>query len=491
MMKLEKLLEYLKPRSVTGSLDRFIRDLQYDSRKVEAEHAFIALRGFKTDGHQYVQEAYNRGARVFFLEEEQAVNDATVVCMADTREGMAKIARVFYNFPDHKLKIIGITGTNGKTTTAYLLHSILKFAHWQPGLISTIEYVIRGKRFAAERTTPESLDLMRLFYQMVQKGLKSVVMEVSSHALALKRVEGVPFLAGVFTNLGRDHLDFHGNLENYFLAKRKLFENFNEYQKVILNEDDPRSEDIQQVTKGEIFTYSMKNPRATVCYLSHEVLPGGMHLNLSTPLGNLKLTSTLIGMYNIYNIMAAVTTSIALGFDEKFILQGIRDLERIPGRCEYYPTPVRISIYVDYAHTPEGLQQILKAVWDTKPSRIIVVFGAGGDRDRGKRPQMGRAAEDFADLIFLTNDNPRSEEPEAIIAEIMAGIENTDKVVAIPDRREAILQALRQARTGDAVVIAGKGHEKFQEFKGVKYPFDDRAVIREFFEEKGWEFSSR
>lgn len=484
MMALKKILNFIKPLQVMGSVDRFVRDIQYDSRKVAPEHAFIAMRGFRTDGHHFVEQAYHNGARVFFVEDDLRFSDATVVKVRDTRKAAPHIARIFFNFPDQKIKIIGITGTTGKTTTAYLLHSILKNAHWKPGLISTIEY-FDGEQFRpAERTTPEALDLWRYFYGMVRAGLKSVVMEVSSHALSLHRVDQIPFVGGIFTNMGRDHLDFHGTMENYFQAKQKLFEGWSENQKVVLNEDDPFSQRIRQVTGGEIFTYSFHNPRATVSYLSHRANRDGLQIKLKVPSGDLLIHSYLLGNFNIYNIMAAVTAAVSLGLQDNFIIDGIRNLSRIPGRSESYFLPNGGTVYLDYAHTPEGLRHILSAVWEARPNNLIVVFGAGGQRDRGKRPEMGRAAEDFADQIILTNDNPRSENPGSIIDEILQGIFDKKKVNVIPDRREAILTALNAAGRRDGVVVAGKGHEKFQEIGGEKIPFNDFQVIQDYINEK-------
>ncbi|MEJ2637042.1 MAG: UDP-N-acetylmuramoyl-L-alanyl-D-glutamate--2,6-diaminopimelate ligase [Calditrichia bacterium] len=487
MIALNKLLQKIKTLDVRGDTNRFVRDLQYDSRLVEPDAAFIAIRGYRTDGHDFIHQAYEKGARVFFVEKDVELPGAAFVKVADTRRALPQIARIFFNYPDHKLKLIGITGTNGKTTTAYLIHSILKQAHWSPGLVSTVEY-FDGKQWEpAERTTPESLDLLRLFSRMVNAGLKSAVMEVSSHALSLHRVEGIPFVAGVFTNLGRDHLDFHETEEKYFLAKRKLFETFGENQKAVLNADDPYSRRIRQASKGEFFTFSMQDPSATVSYVSHRIKREGLQLQLRIPSGMVHLESALLGNFNIYNIMAAVTVAISLGLQENYIVDGVRGLLRVPGRCERYSTSAGFSVYIDYAHTPQGLQNILGAVLETRPHNLIVVFGAGGDRDKGKRPQMGKAAEDFADQVVITSDNPRSEDPNAIINDILQGIYDRNKVTVIPDRKEAIHEALSRANKRDAVVIAGKGHEKYQEIAGKRNPFDDHQIVRDFFREKGWE----
>jgi UDP-N-acetylmuramoyl-L-alanyl-D-glutamate--2,6-diaminopimelate ligase len=486
MIELKKLIKGIKYSKINGSLDRFITNIQYDSRKIEEDNAFIAIKGFSVDGHIYIQDAYKRGARVFFLEDEFELPNATSVLIKDTRKSLPEIARIFYEYPEKKLKIVGITGTNGKTTTAYLLHSILSTAHWKPGIITTIQTYNGRDWIDSERTTPESLDIMKLFREMANHGRKSVVMEVSSHALSLHRVDGISFIAGIFTNLGRDHLDFHGTEEEYFLAKRKLFEGFDENQKVVINLDDYRSSSIIGHTEGEIFSYTMKNCKATVNYISHQSYKNSMKVKFEIPSGEIEFSTTLLGSFNIYNLLAASTTAVSLGLNENFIVEGIENCQNIPGRCEYFSTPDGFTIYIDYAHSPDALRNILFAVGETSPSRLIVVFGAGGNRDKGKRPHMGKVAEDFAEIIYLTNDNPRSENPELIINDILSGILNTNSVIVIPDRKEAIMAALSKAEKGDSVVIAGKGHEKYQEIKNRKEPFDDHDVVKNFFEMKNW-----
>ncbi len=482
MMKLNDLLENIETVQIDGLTTRFVSDLQYDSRRIEKDHAFVAIKGYQKDGHDFVLQAYQQGARVFFLERKMELKDATQVIVKNTRKILPKLARKFFYYPDQKLKSVGITGTNGKTTTAYLTYAILKRAHWKPGLLTTVEYYDGASWVPAERTTPESLDIFRSFRNMVQAGLKSVVMEVSSHALALQRVEGIQFQASVFTNLGRDHLDFHESLNNYFMAKRRLFENLNENQRVVLNADDPFSLKISEITEGEVFTYSVKDPDATVFYKDHQVDRNGMTVSLRIPAGFITVHSPLVGEFNIYNIMAAVTVAVSLGLEQSYIISGLEGSPRIPGRCENFASPRGFSIYVDYAHTPDALQNILKAVFETKPRKLIIVFGAGGDRDKGKRPLMGSMAENYADRIILTNDNPRSEDPATIINEILGGISDKSKVLIIPDRRDAIHLALGMAEEGDAVLIAGKGHESYQEIDGKRYSFNDRMEIQKYFE---------
>lgn len=484
MMSVEAVINKIPVISVKGKKSVFFSDIQYDSRCIKKDDAFVAIRGFNTDGHAFIQSAYNSGARVFFVEESIEIPDATVIRVSDTRQMLPNLSRLFFDFPDQKLKIVGITGTNGKTTTAYLLHSIFNEAHWKPGLITTIEYFDGTAFNRSERTTPESLDLLRLFRTMLDNGLKSAVIEVSSHALSLHRVDGIFFVAAVFTNLGRDHLDFHETIENYFLAKRQLFENFSEFQKVIVNLDDHHGKQILQKTKGEIFGYSMTDKNATVYYISHYSDTHGMQIRLGTPLGELNLQTKLIGEYNIYNIMAAATTAISLGINDNFIVEGIQNVTNIPGRCEKYLLQTGATVYLDYAHSPDALRKILYAIWSTHPKDLTVVFGAGGARDKGKRPEMGKAAEEYADKIILTNDNPRNEDPMDIINEILSGVSEKNQVRIIPDRREAILTALKESKSGDSILIAGKGHENYQEIKDQKLPFDDHQVIEEYLKVK-------
>lgn len=484
MMKLDELLENITVERVKGNFDCFVSDLQYDSRRIEEDHAFIAIKGYERDGHDFVLQAYQQGARVFFVERELDMPDVTQIVVKSTRKLLPQISQRFFYYPDQKLKSIGITGTNGKTTTAYLLYAILKMAKWKPGLLTTVEYYDGSSWIPAERTTPESLDVFRSFRNMILAGLKSVVMEVSSHALSLNRVDGIDFMANVFTNLGRDHLDFHETLDEYFLAKRKLFENLNENQRVILNLDEPYSQKIMNITQGEVFTFSLKKTDATVTYLDHRVDQYGMSISLRIPAGKISIHTPLVGEFNISNIMAAVTTAVSLGLHEDHIISGLENSSTIPGRCEYFTSPTGFSIYVDYAHTPDALENILRAILETKPQKLIVVFGAGGDRDKGKRPLMGKAAENYADRIILTNDNPRSEEPANIINDILVGISDKTKVLIIPDRRDAIHIALGMAEAKDAVVIAGKGHESYQDIAGKRYALSDRLEIQKYFEKQ-------
>jgi UDP-N-acetylmuramyl-tripeptide synthetase len=478
MKRISEIIGKLPVEAVQGDLSTVIREIQYDSRKVSKDDVFIAIRGFQQDGHQYIRTAYEKGCRAFIVEEMPPIDDAVIVQVKDTRRWLPFIARNYYENVVDEMKNVGITGTNGKTTTAYLLYSILKEAGWKPGLISTVEYIIGEQRFPSLRTTPESLDLHRTFYDMYRQGLKNVVVEVSSHALALHRTAGIHFLAAVFTNLGHDHLDFHKTKEKYFLAKKKLFDELHENDRAIVNIDDPYSERILKDTEGDVFTYSQKDPSATVYLKFYQMLAEGMSIILKVPSGEMFCTTPLVGKFNIYNIMAATATALSLGLLEEHVIRGIEALINIPGRCERYVSPAGFRVYVDYAHSPEALQRMLEALLEFKPPRLTVVFGCGGDRDVEKRPRMGKIAEDYADKIFLTNDNPRSENPLKIIEQIQGGIYDKSKVLVIPDRREAIETVLKQARKNEIVLIAGKGHETYQEFADGKIHFDDHEVVR-------------
>ncbi|RMH84621.1 MAG: UDP-N-acetylmuramoyl-L-alanyl-D-glutamate--2,6-diaminopimelate ligase [Calditrichaeota bacterium] len=482
MRRISDIIADLPVETVIGDPSTMVREMHYDSRKVQAGDLFVAIRGFEHDGHDYIRQAYERGCRAFVVEKIPPLSDAVIVQVKDTRRWMPFLARNFYYRITDELKIVGITGTNGKTTTAYLLHSILEAAHWKPGLITTVETVVGEERLPSIRTTPESLDLHRLFYRIYRQGGRSAVMEVSSHALALHRTDGIAFKAAVFTNLGHDHLDFHKTMENYFRAKKKLFDNLHENDRAIINLDDPYGRRLLETTEADVFTYSLNNPRATVWLKSYQMLSEGMSLTVNVPSGTLFCSTSLVGKFNIYNLLAAIATGLSLGLLEEFIVEGIESLSRIPGRCERFTSPKGFRVYVDYAHTPEALQRVLEALLEFHPRRLTVVFGCGGDRDREKRPEMGRIAEDYADRIILTNDNPRSEDPLQIIAHIQEGMYDRNKALVIPDRREAIQTAIGQAEKNEIVLIAGKGHEAYQEFADRVEHFDDRELVRQLLE---------
>lgn len=480
MIKVSDLISTLDPLETKGRLDSFVESLHYDSRQIGPHDGFIALRGFTTDGHRFIPQLYQKGCRVFFVEEPLDLADAVVVRLKNTREGMARLAANLYGHAASQLQIVGITGTNGKTTTAFILYSILREAHWKPGLITTVEYRAGRTPVNATRTTPESLDLHRMFHEMRKSGLKSVVMEVSSHALALHRVLGIPFRVAVFTNLGIDHLDFHQTQEKYLAAKRTLFAGLSENANAIVNADDPSAKLMIKNCPANIFRYSMHPTNCEVFVENMFSFPGGARIAVHTPVGRLEVNASLPGKHNVYNLLAAITAAVSLGIQTEFIERGIAGMDNVPGRCEQFKLPSGAFVYVDYAHTPGALQNISEALLESAPRRLIIVFGCGGNRDRSKRPMMGKIAEDYGDVVILTNDNPRREEPQDIVNEILEGIYDRKKVRIILDRKEAILTALEMAAKNDIVLIAGKGHETYQEFADRRVHFDDREIVRQF-----------
>ena len=472
-----------------------ISGVAYDSRRVQSGNLFVAIKGGKADGHRYVVDALNRGARAVVVDETEEnccpdayfhhMNAAKVV-VHDTRRALAYVARKFYRDAVSALRIVGVTGTNGKTTTTYLLHGILNGTGVKAGLIGTIEYMIGDEVREAVHTTPESLDLHALLAEMVKRGLSWAVMEVSSHALALERVYGVPFEAAVFTNLTQDHLDFHGTMERYFAEKKKLFDSLSLPAHAVTNNDDNYGRRIIEGTSASVTRYALgadADVRGENVRLSFE----GTELDVVFAGNRVHVKSPLIGRFNAANILAAFAAVLALGLPVETIVSGIASVRRVRGRFEPIRSTADWTAIVDYAHTPDAIEKCLTAIHDIVPGhgrgRVITVFGAGGDRDREKRPKMMRAAAEASDLVIVTSDNPRSEDPAAIIEEIAAGAPHGLEHRRITDRREAIYYALSIARGGDVVLVAGKGHEQVQIVGDRRFQFDDRTVIEEYIRE--------
>ena len=454
-----------------------IAGLAYDNRVVGPRDLFFCVRGFTRDGHDFADDVVQRGAAALVVDHLLDV-DIPQVVVSDVRRAMPGAAAVFYGNPTDGLDLVGITGTNGKTTTAYLVRALLEADARQTGLLGTVKSVIGGSELAVERTTPEAIDLQRAFRAMLDAGDVACVMEVSSHALELGRVAASNFAVGVFTNLTQDHLDFHPTMEDYFQAKRKLFTEVGA-RTAVLNLDDPYG--LRLATDEEIssaVTFALDHPGAT--YRADDVRTGlgGSRFILHSPDGVAELSSPLRGRFNVSNVMAAFATARALGVPFETAVAAIERAGQVPGRFETVDEGQRFAVLVDYAHTPDSLENVLSSARNLTDGRLHVVFGCGGDRDRKKRPVMGEIASRLADRVFVTSDNPRSEDPDAIIAEILTGIDRT--VEHDPDRRAAIFAAVADAQDGDVVVIAGKGHEQGQEFAaGEKIPFDDVNVARE------------
>jgi UDP-N-acetylmuramoyl-L-alanyl-D-glutamate--2,6-diaminopimelate ligase len=471
-----------------------VTGIHYDSRRVGLGNVFVAIKGGTTDGHRYITDAVTRGAKIVVVEDDTAMPDSffmhtgvVKVVVPDTRKALAQMAANYFDHPSRKLRLIGVTGTNGKTSTTYFIKSILEAHGEKTGLIGTIEYRIGEEVLPATHTTPESLELQRLLAHMVERGCSAVAMEVSSHALALQRVHGINFRAAIFTNLTQDHLDFHGTMEEYFRAKKMLFDGLSSDATAITNVDDPRGKAIVADTQGRVLTYGT-TPAADVRASDVSVSLAGSQFTVSYQQQARAVRMPLIGRFNVQNALAAYAVGVALGIDREQIAAGLGRVTAVPGRFQHIVSPDGWIAVVDYAHTPDALANCLRTIHDImnagRRGHIITVFGCGGDRDKGKRPLMGRVATELSDITVITSDNPRSEDPEAIVREIQAGCLADKTVYTEVDRRKAIAFALGLARAGDVVLIAGKGHETYQIIGDKRVHFDDREEVESFIRKK-------
>ena len=456
----------------------------HDSRRVTPGTVFVALRGLKMDGADFAQQAIAAGAAAIVSERPAAgVIAVPWVTVADARLALAHLAAEFNEHPSRKMQVVGITGTNGKTTTGYLASAILETAGIKCGLMGTVLYRLGDRDFEATRTTPEAPEVQSFMREMVATGCGACVMEVSSHALALRRVDGIRFAAGVFTNLTRDHLDFHTDMEDYFAAKRRLFEMLPEDAPAVINLDDPRGAVLVDVVRRPVTYGFTKAAQVSPGALSYSL--EGLQFDIRSPRGPIRVRSKLVGRPNVYNILAAVAVTSALDVPTAAIEQGLERLAGVPGRFEIASGAADdVTVVVDYAHTDDALRNLLETARPVATRRLITVFGAGGDRDRTKRPLMGMVAARLSDVVVITSDNPRSEDPNRIIEEVKRGTEaeirqSGAEVLVRPDRRDAILHAVGMADAGDVVLVAGKGHEKYQEIGGRTFTFDDVEVARE------------
>ena len=470
-----------------GMLATTCTGVTYDSRRVTKGTVFVALRGLKTDGAAFVPQAIAAGASAVVAEQVSPQPTAVPwMVVPDARLALALLAAEFFGHPSREMQVVGITGTNGKTTTSYLVAAMFEAAGVTTGVMGTVAYRVGMHAVDATRTTPEAPELQGLLREMVSAGCGACVMEASSHALALRRVDGIRFAAGVFTNLTRDHLDFHADMEDYFAAKRRLFEMLPDDACAVLNVDDPRGVSLVDVVDRPV-TYAIHKPAdVTPGPLSFDL--SGLQFDVRSPKGPIRVRSRLVGKPNVYNILAAVGTAVSVDLPPEAIETGLRQLTGVPGRFEFASAPDDdISVIVDYAHTDDALRNLLETARPMATRRLITVFGAGGDRDRTKRPLMGMVAARLSDVVIITSDNPRGEDPQRIIEEVKRGADpetrqsNAD-VLTVLDRREAITRAVERAASGDVVLIAGKGHEKYQEVAGRTVAFDDVAVAREALE---------
>jgi len=480
-MKLKRLIKDIEPVKIKGKVNIDIKKIVYDSREAVSDSLFICIEGFETDGHQYLDDAHQRGAAAVVIEKEpdKYIENLTYIQVQDSRETMAALGAVFHHYPQKDMEMIGVTGTNGKTTTTYLIKSIIEAAGYKTGLIGTIDVIIGNNKISAERTTPESLDIYHYLSKMRKQGIKYVVMEVSSHALDLKRVEGIEFSVAVFTNLTQDHLDYHHSLQQYIEAKSKLFKKIKKNKFAVVNIDDPYSEQILKVVTENVITYGITN-NADLKAENIKLHLQGLDFEIKG-IDVKNITLQITGKFNVLNTLAAIGTAEAFDFDEQVIKQGLENFAGVPGRFQLIKEGQDFAVVVDYAHTPDGMENVLKDVKNFVEGNIISVFGCGGDRDRGKRPLMGEIGVKLSDYCILTSDNPRSEDPDIILKQIEEGIKESGidtPYEVISDREKAIYRGINKAGKKDMVIIFGKGHETNQIFKDKSIEFDDREVAR-------------
>lgn len=471
-----------------GALDRLVTSVTDDSRAVASGSLFVAVKGERVDGHRFVAQAIQAGAAAIVAQESVEVVSLPLVKVADSRKALGLIGSRFYGDPSARLSMIGVTGTNGKTTTTYLCKALLEGIGRHVGLIGTVAYQIGAETIPASHTTPGALELQGLLMKMTQAQLDSVVMEVSSHALAMDRTAGCEYDAAVFTNLTQDHLDYHRTMEEYFQAKLRLFTGLGTGkktgQRAIVNMDDPRGAQIRNACRVPVWGFAVKG-QADIKAEKVRLSMNGSTFSAATPSGTFTVESRLVGEHNVYNLLGAIGVALHVGATCDQVREAVERVTNVPGRFERVSAGQDFTVVVDYAHTEDALVRLLTAAQALRTHRIITLFGCGGDRDRGKRPKMGRAAVEYSDVVVLTSDNPRTEDPIAILQEVEVGVREAlqrrshVEYHLVPDRRDAIGMAMRLARSGDIVLIAGKGHEDYQIIGTKKVHFDDREVARE------------
>lgn len=488
-MKISKLIKTIDSKVITKSEDFVVQGISSNSKSVKKNFVFVAIKGTHEDGAKFMVEAIERGAKAVIVQSSsldsardkefkvRSSKKALFVKVKDTRKALAELAAEFYGRPSSDIKVVGVTGTNGKTSITYLIESLLKYAGFQPAVIGTVNYRFKGKVILAKNTTPGPVELQSMLSEMKKEGAEYVITEVSSHALDQDRTAAVRFHSAIFTNLTHDHLDYHKTVENYFQAKSKLFKDLEPKSFAVVNNDNKYGRRIRKLTGARVITYGIENDS---CVRVEKIKLGscGSEFLLSAPGIKTNFKTKLIGRHNIYNILAAVAWGLKEGLDILSIKSCVQKFELVPGRLERIDLGQKFSVFVDYAHTEDALKNIITSFRNIPSKRVLVVFGCGGERDKTKRPKMGRVVTELADLAIITSDNPRSEDPLAIIQDIKRGIRKTNYCV-IPGRMEAIKKSLNLARAGDIVLVAGKGHEDYQVFKDRILHFDDREVIRE------------
>ena len=481
-MKLKEIISGIHVVETIGDTDKDIQAIHIDSRKIEPGHLFVAVKGTQTDGHVYIDKAIEKGASAIVCETLPGNLHKNIIYIKveNTEDCVGKLATAFYGNPTSKMELIGVTGTNGKTTIATLLYHMFRKFGYKVGLISTVCNYIDDEAIPTEHTTPDPITLNKLLGRMADEGCKYAFMEVSSHSVAQKRIGGLRFAGGIFTNLTRDHLDYHGTVDNYLKAKKTFFDHLPKQAFALVNVDDKNGMVMAQNTKAKICTYSLRS----ICDFKGKVLEDGFE-GMLLDINNVEVNVQFVGRFNASNLLAVYGTACLLGKKPEEVLLALSILRPVSGRFDALRSPRGYSAIVDYAHTPDALTNVLNTIQEVLNGRgnIITVVGAGGNRDKGKRPIMAQEAAKQSDKVIITSDNPRFEEPQDIINDMLAGLSKEDmqKVVSIVDRKEAIKTACMLAQPGDAILVAGKGHENYQDIKGVKYHFDDKEIIREIF----------
>ncbi len=478
VITLAELTEGLKGAELRGDGLLDIQQIEYDSRLIKPDSLFVAVKGFKQDGHDFLEQAFKNGAVAAMGEREHGRPIGTYVRVPKARKAMADIAARFYGYPGRGLPACGVTGTNGKTTTCYMLKSVLEAGNKRVGLVTSQRYDTGKEQFKAERTTPESLDMQRLLFLMIKNNCTDVVVEVSSHALTMHRTDNIDFRVAVYTNLTRDHLDFHRTMDDYYQAKALLAKRLRGPScYAVINLDVPQFKPLFDEVKASCISYSLSDRRADVYCGDCELTPEGTTFDLVTRSGICTITLKLPGRFNLLNALAASAGGLASGLSVNSVAAGLERVAPVPGRFDPVKEGQPFAVYVDYAHTPDAIERLCEATREFCHGRLLLLFGCGGDRDKGKRPLMGKAATGNADYVVVTSDNPRGEAPEEIINDIKPGLQGNSYEIQV-DRRDAIDAVLRKAQPGDAVLLAGKGTETYQEIKGERIPFNDIAEAK-------------
>ncbi|RKY89121.1 UDP-N-acetylmuramoyl-L-alanyl-D-glutamate--2,6-diaminopimelate ligase [candidate division KSB1 bacterium] len=482
MKNLKELISKINPLKIRGNINLPVKSLHFDSRKIKSGDLFIAVKGVNTDGHNYINKAIERGAVAVVYEKGEPTGNATFIRVKNTRQALSIISDNFFGSPSKKMKYIGITGTNGKTTTSFLVKSIFDSAGIKSGMLGTIYYNNGEKLLPAQLTTPEPVFMHKCFQDMYLNGCSHCILEVSSHSLSQDRVYSIEFSTAVITSISRDHLDYHHTLKDYINTKAHLFDLLKPGgSTAIINADlDSTSLFYSKVSSSNILKYSLNKDKGDIYPVTFTYDDNGTSATIGTPEGKIKLESKLAGNFQLYNLMAATGVAIANGVSLEKIVEGVKSLKSVPGRLERVDLGQNFTVFIDYAHTPDAMEKVLSFTKKVVKGRIIALFGCGGNRDKGKRPEMGRIAEEYSDFAIVTSDNPRKENPFVIIDQILTGIKNKNKVEIQVDRKTAIKTAINLAEKNDIVLILGKGHENYQVIGDKKIEFDDRVVASEF-----------